>query len=89
MTRYRILEVKYVGPTNRKPSRIKITDLRGKEFGVRVKFIPYQQCEIEEEAKQYFAALPLPIVITGEAHTLNCCYLLTTDFKTPLHQKKD
>jgi hypothetical protein len=78
MKNHRLFIIKYVGATNTKPSRVKITDLCHR----KARFIPYDHSKnnTHEMAETYLKSKGIKCGIMGEADALNGYILGTKNF---------
>lgn len=84
MQTYRMFKVKFIGPTNTKGSRLKITDLRYNKSITLSK--QYNYSSIVEQAMNYLDSIGIPLDAQSWDEVNSTNYLLTTDISTQLRK---
>ena len=82
MQNLRMFEVKYLGPTNHRGSRVKITDTRFKKSVTLSKSYNYD--DILDQAKDFLKSKGIELVSRSWNESTGTDYLLTNDFQTQI-----
>ena len=82
MQNLRMFEVKYLGPTNHRGSRVKITDTRFKKSVILSKSYNYD--DILDQAKDFLKSKGIELVSRSWNESTGTDYLLTNDFQTQI-----